>query len=126
MSTIEKIARYSDEKIELYKKEWIINGCGGKGSFKFDKIISFVIDFLQKREGYDAEKGKKLKRDINRVCAEHDIDYFLHIWFFKSNFIFAKNIFLLCKNWTSFVEKSFLFIIIFFWLNIFWLKYYLK
>ena len=125
-TTIEKISRYKNYMIKYYKELWVVNWCWGDWGYKFDKVINYVIHFLEKREGYDSDKWDKLKQDINRVCAEHDIDYFLKKWFFKSNFIFAKNIFLLCKNWTNFVEKSFIFILIFVCLNLFWIRFYIK
>ena len=121
MRTIEKIKRYSDFEIELGYRRWIINGCWGKWWINFSKIIK---NNLEDFKNYKKEKYSELFEDIERLCAEHDLDYHKQKWFRKSNFIFAFNLFRLIRSWTSFLERLMIFFVIYFLLNKYWKKYY--
>lgn len=119
--TIEKIKRYSDSEVETGYRQWIINGCWGKWWINFSKIIKNNLEDLK---NYKKEKYFELFDDIERLCAEHDLDYHYKKWFRKSNFIFALNLFRLIKSWTSFLERLMIFFVIYFLLNKYWKKYY--
>lgn len=118
---IEKIKRYSDSEVEEGYRKWIINWCWGKWWVNFSKIIK---NNLKDLKNYDKEKYSELFDDIERLCAEHDLDYYKQKWFRKSNFIFAFNVVRLIGSWTSLLERITIFLVIYFLLNKYWKKYY--
>ena len=121
--TIEKILKYnfSEKQIEEMKKSWIINGCGWKGWVDFSEIIKI---FFEKFENFKNEKNLELWSDIEKLCFEHDYDFYIWKNFKKSNFDFAFWVFRLIKSWTNFLERFLIFVIIFFLLNKYWKIYY--
>lgn len=126
MSKIEKLKRYRPFFTKNAKKLWIVNGCWWDGWVDFDDVIDDLFIYLIDFEGFDATFFKKLNKDINVLCNEHDLDYFFQKWFYKSNFIFALSVCKLINSWTSFFEKICVFFTLFFGLNKFWKKYYKK
>ena len=123
MRTIEKILKYnfSEKEIEEMKNVWIINGCGWKWWVDFSEIIEI---FFEKFENFKNEKNLELWSDIEKLCFEHDYDFYIWKNFKKSNFDFAFWVFRLIKSWTNFLERFLIFVIIFFLLNKYWKKYY--
>ena len=102
----------------------IANWCWWKWWVDFDEIIARNISYIPK---YDPNKKKKFFQDLKRICIEHDVDFRLKLWFVKSNYRFAKKIFLLMKSWTTLKERFVIALICFFLLCRFWKKfYYLK
>lgn len=120
---IEKLKRYSDDEIFKGKNKKIINWCWGSGGVNFSQIIRY---FLKNFERFDKKYYHKLFADIERLCDEHDLDFYHKKWFKKSNFIFAFWVFKLIKSWTKFSERFVIFIVIFYLLNKYWKKYYEK
>ena len=125
MRTIEKISRYDLSKTDIFKlkKEWKINWWGWKGWVNFSKIIE---NNLKNFHNFNDKKLIKLWKDIQVLCFEHDLDYFYKKWFYLSNFIFARWIARLIKNWANIFERFLIFFITFHLLNKFGRKYYDK
>lgn len=120
---IDKLKRYSDDEVFKGKNKKIINWCWGSGGVNFSQIIRY---FLKNFESFDKKYYHKLFSDIERLCDEHDLDFYYKKWFKKSNFIFAFWVFKLIKSWTKFSERFVIFIVIFYLLNKYWKKYYEK
>lgn len=123
LRTIEKISRYSDDTIREWKEKGYINWCGWKWWVNFSDIIELLFKNFEK---FAWEKIQNLWADIERLCAEHDLDYEYKKWFYLSNYIFAKWVKNLIKSWTSTSERFVIFLIIFFLLNRFWKNFYKK
>ena len=122
MKKIWKIKRYSDFEIEAAIEIGICNWCGWQGWFNFSDFIEKIKSF----ENFDKNEFENLKKDLRRLCNEHDLDYFLQKWFYKSNLIFAFQVTRLIKSWTTFWEKIIVLFTLTFVLNKFWKKYYKK
>lgn len=120
MKTINKILRYnfSQEKIQELIREWIVNGCWGKGWFNFSDFFSDILKYFPSFQIW-----KNFIEDLFLLCVEHDYDYYNQIWFHLANFYFARWIFQLL-NWTSLPVRIFTFIIILYFLTTKWKKYY--
>lgn len=123
MKKVYTLLRYTKKEMNVAKELNLVNGCGGDGSaFDFDVIL----EDLEKCKNYKVAFLGTLKKDVQKLCNEHDLDYFLQIGFIKSNFIFCKNIYKLVKSWTKFRERFYIAFILFLLLNIFGKEYYKK
>lgn len=120
MRTIDYILEYNlteHEKTCLFQC-WIINGIGGEWQ-NIEKILMENISLIP---SYDDSNAKQLIEDIRCIADEHDIQYRLKLWFYLSNYKFAKKLFhLLHWSWYKrFAISAIAFII----LNRFWKKFY--
>jgi hypothetical protein len=112
--------------IEEARKLWIVNGIGGdekKGGFNFSL---FFKNNIQQFKEYIPEKWIKLFYEIDYLSIWHDLayynwnaltdkikaDYNFSLWVFKK------------LNWTTFLKRLFVFIVIFTILLIAWNKYF--
>lgn len=92
-STISKLLRYKitrTQRIALYMLEHI-NWCWGRWGTSFDGIM----DMVQKLDYFDPVKFKKFKRDLKKLCEEHDIDFgrgWLFLKFWKANRVLVEGI----------------------------------
>ena len=123
MRKSEAILEYNftkDEEQSLFFCE-IANWCWGKWGMNFDKIIAKNIRYIPT---YNLEKKKKFLKDLKRICVEHDVDFRLKLWFYKSNYKFAKKIYKLMKSWTTFKERFWVAFLCFTLLCKYWRKFY--
>lgn len=114
---------FSDIEVQILKDKWIINWCGWKWWFSFNKIIKQMVFSLP---NFDYVKSESLFKRILKACNSHDYEFYL--WgnifnFIAANFRFAKDIFLLTK-WSSFRHRLLFFIVIFMVLNLKGKKYF--
>jgi len=134
MSTIELIVKDNWNNIfDLikYNDRWLCNWCGGQWWFSFTKMFNNLISIREKYKilqyiifpTLDKNKLSQLNFDMSLLCCMHDIDYWQHNWFIKSNYKLAKNIIRLF-HWTKWWIV--LWILTFLWTTIFWYKYYNK
>jgi hypothetical protein len=122
MRTIDKILKLHNSnlvELDVLERDWHINWCG----WEWINIDDFLREGIHKLKEYDKDLSDKLYEDIRIICLLHDRNYFLKKWFYYSNFLMARDIFLLL-NWTSFFDRLFISIWLFFILNKFWKKFY--
>lgn len=97
--------------------------CWWEWWFKF----SLLKDRLKKVKYFNPQKLDSLYNSIEtRACLPHDI-LFLEWWwikeFYLANYGFIIEI-LRILHWTSIPSRIIIFIVLFFWLNILWVKYF--
>jgi hypothetical protein len=98
MRTIDKIllkAGYNKEILNRYYKYGIINGCGGKKGFNFDKFAKKLVSYFP---NFKRIKYIKLLEDLKYLCFLHDLGYILAdnlLQKIKEDFLLAYRIFLL-------------------------------
>ena len=92
MRTIDNYLSYhlSWEEVEAFLELWIINGCWGEWGFSFDNFIEDNIKYLSY---FDDNKVTELRNDLTRICYEHDLEFFLQLGFFKSNWRMTKKVY---------------------------------
>ena len=124
MRTIKKILSYNLTIIEkeALLEARIINGCWGKGSFNFDKVLK---DNIKLFPGYNQLKLSALLSDLKEICFEHDLDYRLSRGFIRSNFKMSVKVFKLFRRWVSFKRRFSLALVIFIILSKYWKKFYI-
>ena len=125
MKTVKTINRIIKENwftrtdISVYRKMWVCNWAWWKGWIKWTKLWSLLHWFQTK-------KGKQLLIDIDLISDMHDIRFYLWWWLFdfiKANYKFCLNMMQLLW-WTNTPSRLLLFIILFLWVTIFWIKYF--
>ena len=119
MKTIEKIlAKYGVDASTL-KTDKNCNWCWWKWGIDFDNLMEALPYFRQ-------DKGQKLMQDLRLVCCLHDL-CFTRWWnwkdFLKCNWQFAKNVYQLI-NWTKWIYRIIIFIVLFLWTTLFGKKYF--
>lgn len=124
MRTIDKIVPYklSDEQIDELFELWIINGIWWEKWYNFNKLLSNILSL----DYFKETKFKSLYDDILYLSYIHDINFYQ--WntvksFLRANYDFSLWVIQLL-NWTSRMWRLSIFMWLFFWLNIFWIKYY--
>ena len=121
MKTIEKILKsswYTKEYLLEQRAWWITN-------WMWPKWTS-ITKFLKKLPNFESDKKNRLLDDLDLVSDIHDLAYLKWWWiidFFKANDIFIRNV-LDLFYWTSRTARFFLFIILFYWLNTIWIRYF--
>lgn len=105
MRTIDTLLKYhfTSEETETFLEAGIINWCWGDGWISFDEIIENNIKFLSY---FNPDKLTELRWDLRRICYEHDLDFWLQIWFFKANFRMARKVYWLLYWVTPFKRLS--------------------
>lgn len=81
---------------------------------------------MRKLKAFKSEKEKKLLDNLDLVSDIHDLDFEKGWWikeFYKVNLFLIIRI-LKLLYWTSETSRVSLFIILFFWLNTMWIKYF--
>ena len=99
------------------------NWCWWEWGFKF----SLLKDRLKKVELFNPKKLDSLYLSIEtRACNFHD-DAFEKGWwikeFYKANMDFINEI-MKILHWTTIFSRLIIFIVLFFWLNTIWIKYF--
>lgn len=124
MKTIKKLIPY-----ELTKKQineltniWIINWIWWKWWISFNKLFRKI----KKIKWFKIKKYENLYNDINTLSIYHDIDFYT--WntiksFIRANYNFSVRVIQLL-HWSSIFGRLFIFLILFLWLNIFWIRFY--
>ena len=122
MKKINSILEYKLTSFEIEAlQQWeIINWCGGKWWQDFNKILE---DNLELIPWFNKKKAKNLYLDIKLICYEHDLQFRLWLWFYKSNYKFAKKIFKLL-HWCPYKYRFSIAWICFVLLNRFWKEFY--
>lgn len=129
MKTIDRLLIYefSYKEKRLLLSKWIVNWCGGKKGFKFDYLFRIAKWIIWKSNKIRLEKVSKLFKDMKLLCSfTHDIDFYLWWWikeFYKANIVFIIWI-LQLLHWSNWYIKILIFILLFLWLNIFWLFHF--
>lgn len=85
----------SKEQYELLAQAGICNGVGGEGS----NIENLILMNLKAIPWYDEYYINLLLEDLRSLWREHDIQYFLQLWFYMSNFKFARKLYRLTNWW---------------------------
>lgn len=118
------------EKRRYLLKYWYINWCWGKGGINFSAFMDEAIENLK---WFDINYFIALKNDLEKLCTEHDIDFWLWgtiIDFYKANFSLAYKIFKLLewkKYWkkiNNFLGRFFIFLTILYLINKYGKKYF--
>ena len=120
MATIETILEYNlteHEKTCLFQCG-ITNGIGGEGK----NIEKALFENIKLLPWYDPKKAHDLIDDIRELSVEHDIQYTFKMWFYRSNFKFAKKLYLLL-HWSGW-KRLWVAFIAFLILNKCWKKLY--
>ena len=114
MRLIDKLQRYNLDGSEVYalKNCHIINWCGGKGWFDFDRLLKMIIQWLP---WLSRKKKDQLFKDIQILCNEHDVDFRFKKWFVLSTIRLSISIFRLLTFTTIFWRIT---IALFFFLSI--------
>ena len=122
MKTINTILEYNltSEEITCLEEAWIVNWCGCKWWVNFDKILRDNLEIIP---WFDKKKAFNLFTDIKLICFEHDVQFRLWLWFYKSNYKFAKKIYKLLY-WCPFKYRFSVAWICFILLNRFWKEFY--
>ena len=96
MRTIDKLLPYSlsEEQKSLLTQANIINWVWGAWECLED-IMDDILLLIQKhaKKKIDVNKLQSLWNDIQRLSIPHDIEFYFKLWFYRSNFRFAKNLF---------------------------------
>jgi hypothetical protein len=99
------------------------NWCWGKWGFKFDTLIPK----LSKLPWVNKKYLTKLYSDVEEQCCNpHDDDFdkwWFIIAFLRANYKFALRLIHLLR-WTTVTWRFSIFILAFFWLCIFWIRYF--
>jgi hypothetical protein len=122
MKTINTILEYNltSEEIAYLEEAQIINWCGGKWWVNFDKILKDNLEIIP---WFDKDKAENLYLDIKLICLEHDLQFWLWLWFLKSNYKFAKKIYKLL-HWCPLKYRLSIALICLALLNRFWKEFY--
>lgn len=123
MSKIKKILEYNLKEYEVscLRECEIINWCWWKWGVDFWKIVQRLMEELK---WFDIDHFSKLWEDFTMICNEHDLDFRLQRWFFKSNFKMWLKVYKLVKWWAWKWEAFFLASTIFSLLQKYWKQYY--
>lgn len=112
MRTIDKLLPYSlsEEQKSLLTQAQIINWVWGAWECLED-IVDDIFEFIQKhaKDKIDVNKLQSLWNDIQRLSIPHDIEFYFKLWFYRSNFRFAKNLFHLL-HWAWYKRFSIAFV----------------
>lgn len=100
-----------------------MNWCWWEWGFKF----ILIKDWIKKLKFFNPLLLEKLSTSIEtRACNPHDEAFTKGGWikeFLKANWEFIIEI-LRILHWTSVASRCLIFIILFFWLNTIWMKYF--
>lgn len=100
-----------------------MNWCWWEWGFKF----SLLKDRLKKLKYFNPQKLDSLYNSIEtRACSKHDDKFEKWGWiieFLKANWEFIIEV-LRILHWTSIPSRIIIFIVLFFWLNTLWIKYF--
>lgn len=122
MKTIEKIldeAWYTKDYLLEQRRIGRTNGMWGKWGIQW-------TDKLRKLEAFNSKKEQALLNDLDLVSDIHDIDF--EYWgfiiaFIKANYRLILRILMLLR-WTTITWRLIISLLAFFWLNIFWIRYF--
>ena len=123
MWKIKKILEYnlSEYEIACLNEAEMINGCGGKGGIDFWDIVQELMENIK---WFDITHFAKLWWDFTLICHEHDLDFRLQKWFFKSNLKMWIKCYKLVNSWAWKKEAFILSTTIFALLQKYWIEYY--
>ena len=91
MRTIDRLIEYPLTPLQKHhlREAQIINGIGGEG----ENIEWILMENIKLITRYDKDKAESLLNDIRELSYDHDLQYFLKLGFYKSNYKFAKKLF---------------------------------
>lgn len=110
----------SKEQYRLLTQAGVCNGVGGEGN----NIEELILLNLRAIPGYKVKYCNLLIEDIRSIAREHDIQFFLQLGFYWSNYKFAKKIYHLTR-WGQ-GKRFIIACIIFRVLNTYGKKFYYK
>lgn len=100
-----------------------MNWCWWEWGFKF----SLLKERVKKLDFFNPDLLDELYNSIeNRACNKHDNKFSKGWWiieFLKANREFIIEV-LKILHWTSILSRIIIFIVLFFWLNTIWIKYF--
>lgn len=118
--TINSILGYTlteQQKKALYDAG-IVNGIWWQG----ENIETPLLAIIELLPWYNNNKAQSLIADIRELSVVHDIEYVFKLWFYRSNYRFAKHLYQLLhwSNWKRFAVALTAFIL----LNRHWKEFY--
>ena len=124
MRTVEQYLRYNltISQITELKRIWVINWVWWEWGYDFYKLCNKIWELKY----FDEKKINALYNDLELLANEHDIDY--TIWntiygFLRANYLFCLWVVGL-THWSTRTGRFLLFIWLFSWLIIFWIRFY--
>ncbi len=94
--TINSLLEYhfTEEEKQALTSCWIANWIGGE----WHNIEKTILALVEQIPWYDPDKAQSLVSDIKELSIEHDTQFRLQLWFYLSNYKFAKKLYYL-TNW---------------------------
>lgn len=122
MRTIDSLLEYNlteHEETRLFQCG-ITNGVWVEGR-NLERLIYEMVKVI---EWWDHNKATAFLNDVRKLSEEHDIQYKFKMWFYRSNYKFAKKLFHLLHWW--WVKRFAIFLIALILLNRYWKQFYNK
>ena len=124
MSAIQKILHLHNSnlnELDQLERDWLINWIG----WEWFNIDLYVKESIKIWEEYNQEKIPKLYQDLRILALLHDRAYLYKQGFYCSNYMLARDLFILL-NWTSFLNRFVFSLGIFILTCIYWKRFYYK
>lgn len=121
--TINCISCYNitDEQYAWLIELWLVNWCWANGGFNFDDTLENIKTF----PWFDELKLESFKKDLKKICFEHDLDYLCQKGFYGANYKMARKVKKLL-SWTKQYQQWIIFFSLFFALNLYGKEAYYK
>jgi hypothetical protein len=97
MRTIQSLLEYniSEEQKNFLRQAWLTNGIG----WEWQNIEKTLLSLIELIPWYDVEHAESLLADLRCLAVEHDLQYFLKLGFYWSNYKFARKLYYLTNWW---------------------------